>query len=1016
MTFYTQSATFNIDAKKAQVKTNGRTMTGYKLSPRSSFFFVFLLALYVEMIFPSGTAIAVNGWLKRDSEHFSILYRQPQTYLAPRILEAAENSFAKLTGIFNYTPSQKITIATFDFADIGTAGATTVPGNFIRLEIEPFELGYEHIPHHDRIAWLMDHELVHIFVNEQASKAERTARSMFSRVMPVQEQPLSIGFSLMTNHARYTPRWHQEGIASFLETWLTGGYGRALGNFDEMFFRTLVFENKKLSSPAKLETEVKDSFLLGTIYYLYGARFTDWLATEFGVEKTLDWYRVRSGEVYKNFEKKFEDVFEIQLAAAWERFAANEQKFQQENLVRLIAAPLTAIRPLTENDLGWVTQPCVDASGRRVFFGKHTPHKLTAIQSLDLETGETKTYGSLPAPSMIQIASTAFDAEHELFFYTSNNNQLYRDLHVLDIASGESKLLFEDVRVGQLTVSPQTRELWGVRHNNGKAMLVWSAFPYKRLTPVIEFDFGDVLQHLAVAPSGKSLAATLHQPDGSQSIIVADLELLKKEGRFLYKTISADGSPEFPSWSPDEEFLYWNAYTNGVSNIYRARIEGSIPKFEAVSHTQRGLFRPIHLSADSLFAFEFTSEGFRPVILPNRPALQLPAIAYYGQKVIDRNPEVVDWSEPNKKTAISEISDDSQKSYDGFSEMKMRTFAPTITGFQGKKVIGAFTHFADPMSEHNFTAEFGVAPSRQAIQKSSLHLNLNYEFKRRWRFGLRRNPADFYDLFNEVKASMSGTQLSLSHTRFLKYDNPHKITQTTDLTFYTGIKAFNDNQIAVAVPEFVVFESKISSKNTRRAIGSVDRESGQEWEIAFTGFGYHTNLPRIDGGVNASWGAFKTFGEAHNVLHLKADAGFRLTNDEFGLSRFFFGGFGNRKLENRSVKQYRETSRFPGAPSYSLSSNRFLKLTLENNLPPLRFNKIRFGQHALSHIDASWFSQGLVFGKGSENVWLNLGAQINLRFQHWFNLESTLSAGAAQVWNNGQASREWFLSLKLLRN
>jgi hypothetical protein len=57
-----------------------------------------------------------------------------------------------------------------------------------------------------------------------------------------------------------------------------------------------------------------------------------------------------------------------------------------------------------------------------------------------------------------------------------------------------------------------------------------------------------------------------------------------------------------------------------------------------MSHTLRGLFRPVYLSANWLFAFEFTSEGFLPVVVPNQPAKHLPAIEYFGQKVVARNP------------------------------------------------------------------------------------------------------------------------------------------------------------------------------------------------------------------------------------------------------------------------------------------------------------------------------------------------------------------------------------------
>jgi hypothetical protein len=291
-------------------------------------------------------------WLRQESEHFTIIYRQPQAYLVPRILRSAEGALARLAVIFNYAPAEKIVLATFDFSDYGTAGASTVPQNFIRLEIEPFELGYEIMPFHDRIQWLMNHELVHILVNDQASQAESFSRSIFSRVAPEHSQPQSVGFSLLTNHSRYSPRWHQEGIASFLETWLSGGHGRALASFDEMYFRSLVLDNKPFISPQALEGKPsEESFLLGTLHYLYGTRFVAHLAVTYGIDKLMVWYRVNSGEFYERFEPKFAKTFGVDLPTVWREFVASEKEFQQENLRRLQTAAFAKTSRLGDSAL-----------------------------------------------------------------------------------------------------------------------------------------------------------------------------------------------------------------------------------------------------------------------------------------------------------------------------------------------------------------------------------------------------------------------------------------------------------------------------------------------------------------------------------------------------------------------------------------------------------------------------------------------------------------------------------------
>ena len=179
-------------------------------------------------------------------------------------------------------------------------------------------------------------------------------------------------------------------------------------------------------------------------------------------------------------------------------------------------------------------------------------------------------------------------------------------------------MLFENSRVGQITVSSRTHELWGIRHQAGRSTLVYSAYPYRKLVPVVDFGVDNNMQRLAVSPGGKWLAATLYQASGEQKIILSDLEKLKGGGNFTFRLLCEEGSPEYPSWSPDESTIFWGAYTRGVASIYRYHLRSG--KTEAMSHTLSGLFKPLYLNADSLLAFEFTSLGFRPVILSNRTA------------------------------------------------------------------------------------------------------------------------------------------------------------------------------------------------------------------------------------------------------------------------------------------------------------------------------------------------------------------------------------------------------------
>lgn len=973
------------------------------------------LLISLTILFTSIPILGQNDWFQQESENFKVIYRESHAHLVPQIFYSAETALSRLKKIFNYTATEKIIINTYDAYDYGFGAATSVPQNYIRLEIEPMEPGYESIPYSERFQWIISHELVHIVVNDKSSNIESFARSLFSKVIPEQNQPLTIIFSYLTNFNRYTPRWHQESMAVFLETWMNGGFGRTLGSFDEMYFRSLVLDNQKFSSEIELDTKLShNSFLLETIFYIYGSRFASYLALKYGPEKLLTWFTTEPHEFYKKFDNKFYDNYGVDMVDEWNEFISFEKDFQSTNIKKLKSYHQSDVNRISEKNFGWVTQPFLDKTGNNVFFGFHRAHQLAEIQKFNLQYHISEQIATLPSPSMLQVSSTAYDKNLGLLFFTTNNNQLYRDLWVLDTEKEEKKLLFKDSRVGSITISPVTHELWGIEHSGSTASLVYSIYPYEKLEGILQFDVGEEFQQLSISPSGKYLAAVLHQSSGDQRIILMDVDVIKSGQKIKYEILYSSGSPENISWSPDEQFIFWNAYTSGVSNIYRLNIPTL--KVDVLSHTLRGLFRPLYVSQDSIFAFEFTSEGFFPVMIANRQAEYVPAITYLGQLILDKYPNLMDLNLPSANESKLELAVTPKEKYNDLSNLAIQTFIPIISGFQSQKVLGFYGHIADPVLNHDFTFELGYSPFNENPSGPKFHAKLKYDFKKTFEIRFDYNASDFYDLFNTRRRGADGTRLSFGHTHYWVYDNPLKIKQQTDVAIYRGFKYLTDNLIKVTEPDFMVAQSLFDLKNQRRSIGSSDFEYGNDFITTFMLFGSNPKNPELAYQIFSEFGDLSTWLFPHNVFYIRIAGGYHKPNSALEQARFYFGGFGNREVENVGVKQYRQVFHFPGIPIYSLSAERFAKLMLENNFPPLRFSNLSIGRHYLNHIDFSIYSQGLVVKSDQGSYWGDIGGQINFIFRHWDNLESTFSAGIAKAWFEHGHDWEWFLSFKLLKN
>jgi len=974
---------------------------------------IFLLALLYFARVDSYNA--QSKWKEIESENFKIIFKEEHSHLIPKLLSSAENSFNKIKEVFNYELTEKIIINTYDVYDYGFATATAVPQNFIRLEIEPFEPGYEIVPYNDRLQWVLSHEIIHVVVNDLVSDVEKFSRSIFSKVAPEQAQPLTILYSLLTNFNRYTPRWHQESIAVFGETWLSGGFGRLLGNFDEMYFRTLVLDGREFYDIHYLDAiATHNSFLLESLFYLYGSRFTSHLSQKFGKEKLIDWFIPASDNFYSSFISNFEKIYGVDFYVEWENFIAAEIEFQRANIEKLKSAELTKISPISEDPLGWVSQPYLNKNDSTIIFASHGSHHLASIKKLDLKDSSIIELSSLPSPSMHQVASTAFDNQLGLFFFTTNNNMLYRDVWVLDVNTCDKKLLFKDLRIGNLTIAESTHELWGIRHLGGKAILVYSKYPYNQVLEIVSFDVGDEIYNISVNPSGDKMAVVIHRANGEQSLAVADIDAMKRGGGFTFKTVSKSGSPESPSWSADGKEIYWNAYINGVSNIYKYNLDNT--EITPLSHTLRGLVKPIKINDNSIFAFEFKTDGFIPVELKNQPASYLPAIEYHGQKIIEKNPELIDWKLTSVKINSFESIEESVTDYEPLSELKVLAFVPIISGFQKQKTIGFYSRISDPLITHDLTLELAYSPFDEMPNNPKWHFRLKYDYRKRFEFGIDHNAPDFYDLFNDRKRGMIGTKIRMGYNHYWVYDNPHKVNQRSEIAYYTGVEFLNDNLVRVSQPDFFVAQTSLNSKYLRRTIGSSDYEYGNDFKITLMTFGADQDEFEFSGQLYGEWDNYSLWLANHNVMHLKLAAGYAYDNVNLAQARFYFGGFGNRVVDNENVKQFRKVFRFPGVPIYSLSASKFAKVMLENNLPPLRFKDWGSDNHYLSHIDASIYSQVLLLESYQDDKWIDLGGQINFIFKHWYNLESTISFGCAKAWAKNTTDWEWFFSLKLLKN
>lgn len=963
------------------------------------------------------SAAAAHGQISvRETEFLRMVSIDPaHTYLVSHAAASFENSLRFHRRLFSYTPTEKVTVLMHDFNDYGTGGTNTIPWNYLSIGIEPYDYVYETAPTNERMNWVMNHELVHVLATDKGAGADNTFRSLFGgKVATDPVNPLTMLYSAMTSPRWYSPRWYHEGFATFMETWMAGGIGRALGSYDEMVFRTMVADSSYFYDYVGLESEgTTIDFQIGANAYLYGTRFISYLALREGPEKLLAWFN-RTPDSDRYFASQFERVYGRSLREEWQRWIAWEHAWQTANLDSIRRYPLTPQRAVVTEPLGSVSRAFFDSAGTTLYAAMNRPGQLASIVAIEMSTGKTRRLCPVLSPALYYVTSLAYDERGGRLFYTTHNSASWRDLRVLDVRTGATTTLIARGRIGDITFNRADRSLWGVQHHNGYSTLVRIPPPYDFWTEVLPLKYGKDLFDPDISPDGSLLTASMIEINGRQSLIAmrTDSLLAGKPGYEVLHEFE-NTSPMNFVFSADGKSLLGSTYYTGVSNI--VRYDFAARSMVWLSNVETGLFRPSPYTPDSLLAFRYTGRGFLPVIIPTSPREDVSAIEYLGQAVVETYPVLKEWKLPPPSTVNIDSLTLTSGDYAPSGQMALASAYPVVEGYKDYTAAGVRLNFHDPLMLAGFSLTASYTPSPGVPVDERLHLDAEARWWQ-WRFSASMNTADFYDLFGPVRTSRRGYAAGVLYSDFLLYEKPTTLEYTLGVNLYTGLERLPEYQnVAASFDKFLTFNGRLTYTDTRRSLGAVDVESGLAASLnSLNTIVRSAFIPRVYGTLDA--GLALPLDHSSLWLHGAAGWGGGEGDDTFG--GFYFGGFGNNWIDFRDPRRYREYSSFPGAELNALGGTTFLKLTGEWTLPPLRFREAGLPFLYCTWARAAIISSALATHRdsaGGEDAAVSGGAQIDFKFVLFSHLDSMLSVGyAIAARREGKMTRELMVSLKLL--
>jgi len=955
-----------------------------------------------------------------------LIYTSPlQSYLVPQVSRSFQSSLQFYCRLFDYKPDGKITVLLHDLWHYGNAGARPLPENHITIGIEPYSHEYESAPAPERMTSSLNHEMAHIVTVDKATGSDRFFRSIFfGKVTPDAAAPPSMLYGYLTTPRWYAPRWYLEGIATYFETWMNGGLGRAIGPYDEMVFRTLVRDSARIFDLVGLESEgTTIDFQVGVNSYLYGNRFISYLALRYGNDSLIAWYN-RSPGSRRWFSSQFQHVYGRSLEDEWARWIAWERDWQDSNLAAIRKHPTTTARPLTAQRtggaLGSVSRAFYDSAGHRILVAIRYPGQEAAIAAIDVATGRIRRLHDVQGASGFSVTSLAYDRAAGTLFYTTNNAD-WRHLVSLDLKTGRTTVLQRNARIGDLVFNRADSSLWGVRHDNGYSTVVRVPAPWREWNQVWTLPYGEDLFDLDIAPDGSTLIGSMSEVDGSQRLVRMDVAALMRGDTthtVLYEF--GDWSPANFVYSPDGRFLFGSSYYSGVSNIYRYDLAGGVMR--PLSNAETGFFKPVPLTADaadSVLVFAYSGRGFVPALIPNQVPDSVSAIQFLGNAIAEQRPEVQTWMPPPLLQADSVTTP--ARPYRSFGNFRLDAAYPVVEGYEDAAghqaaAVGMRVNFSDRIGATALDVTGSYSPDLRLAPDERLHVNAVLRHWG-WTAAYTLNRADFYDFFGPTKVSRRGWAAGLQFQDNLLFDTPRILTYTVQASAYGHLATLPEYQgVTASVDHLQSFSGLLSYTSLRRSLGAVEDEMGTTWDLQ-----WHANI--VDATVFPRWNLDVAKGVLlpldHSSLWLRGSAGSALSGDRNSpFANFFFGGFANNWVDHRAIKQFRETESFPGIDINSVGGSNYGKLQVEWTTPPLRFRRAGSPSFYFRWADLSLYTTGLVTNvdhQALRRALASVGVQLDVRSITLSHLESTFSLGyAAAVERGGPFHSAWMFSFKIM--
>jgi hypothetical protein len=547
------------------------------------------LPLALVLCAPSGARAQPQDprlvWRTLETPHFRIHYYNDMAPIARRVAEVAERAVERLHGPLGWAPSSPVQVVLSDETDDANGSATAIPQNTVRLFVTaPDDLSVLH-QYDDWLATLVVHEYTHILHTDNISGLPAILNVLAGK----QWAPNQI-----------QPRFILEGLATYEESLHTHG-GRLRASQWEMAMRADALAGN-LQTLDQLANG-PNRWPHGTLWYLYGSYFMQYVAERFGRDALAELSR-EYGSTAAPWQLNrvlrrvtghtWEDLYEDFCDAITARFRAQERRLRAAGLEE-------GVRITRQGEV--VRAPRFLPDGTLVYESSdgQSMGRLRAIAPDDLaraddaHPAEAWSLEWLAGPSgfgvagndVLVVSDTAIHrdlyAYHDLFLW-----RLVRDRSGRLTVDHEERLT-EGWRAQQPDVAPDGDHVVFTVNHRGTTSLFEMSLTERQPRALFRPRRFEQVYAPRYSPDGALIVFSHWREGGRRDIAVYH----RADGRIEYLTDDAalDLSPTF---TPDGRYLLWSSDRSGVMNLLaRERTALGFGPERQVTHVLSGAFQPV---------------------------------------------------------------------------------------------------------------------------------------------------------------------------------------------------------------------------------------------------------------------------------------------------------------------------------------------------------------------------------------------------------------------------------------